>query len=281
MIRSSRQAVCALLLVVSGCASIASGTSQNVTVNSMPPGAQCEIRRDGAAVQSGITPMTISIDKSRRPISVSCADGAGRQGIATGNSGLEPWFFGNLMIGGLVGMSIDLLDGAVNKYDSPVWVSLGGATSQPLVAVDRARPSVAGAAVSDTTAATARETSSRPVTVVTASTASAALAPSSPTPVAPVPGRREFLAKAADVSEATSVALRMNAPRGVVLLDVLTGGAAASSGLLPGDVILAFNGAPVEGVAGLAQDLGTIPKGGRAQINIWRKDAERSLTLRF
>ena len=279
MIRSSRQAVCALLLAVSGCASVASGISQDVTVNSMPPGARCEIRRDGAAIQSGVTPMTVPVDKSRRPISVSCVDAAGRQGIATSKSGMEPWFFGNIMIGGLIGMSVDVLDGAVNKYDSPVWVSLGAATSRVPIAVDNVQPLPGPTAVSGD--ATKPANGSLPVTVVTASAASTPLAPLPPIPTAPASSHRAFLVKAAEVNDATAISLRMDAPRGVVLLDVIAGGAAASSGLLPGDVVLAFNDTPVAGVSDLAQDLNGIPRGGQARLRIWRNDAEKSLMIRF
>jgi hypothetical protein len=259
MIRSCQHAVCALLLFVSGCASVATGISQDVTVNSMPPGARCDVLREGTKVQTGITPMTVSVEKSRRNISVSCVDGAGRQGVATSKSGMEPWFFGNVMLGGLIGMSIDVLDGAVNKYDSPVWVSLGDATPQPPVALDRLQPALA----------------SRSVSIVTA--ASATISPISPN----TPGHRAFLVRAAGVDEATSISLRMNAPRGVVLLDVVAGGAAASSGLLPGDVVLAFDDVPVTDVADLSRDLNQVPLGGQARVTIWRNDAERSLIIRL
>ncbi len=118
-----------------------------------------------------------------------------------------------------------------------------------------------------------------PVAVVTASTTLApAVVPLSPIPLA---NRRELLIKAAAVSKETAVSLRMDAPRGVVLLDVVAGGAAASSGLMPGDVILAFNGTPVGGLFDLTQDLDRVPAGGQAQVRIWRNDAERWVTVRF
>lgn len=170
--------------------------------------------------------MTIGVDRSRHDINVSCEDGAGRKGVATSKSSLEPWFLGNIFIGGPVGMSVDALDGAANKYETPVWVSLGDATPQPPIALDGTRPASAPVATMNIVAGKPRLAN-----VVSASTDSATIASA---PVATRSSRSPFLVKAAEVDEPTSVALRMNAPRGVVLLDVLAGGAAASSGLLPG-----------------------------------------------
>ena len=67
---------------------------------------------------------------------------------------------------------------------------------------------------------------------------------------------------------ATAVALRMDTPRGVVLMDAMAGGAAAASGLLPGDVILAFNNVPVEGGNDLSRDLDIMSAGGSPQLTI-------------
>ena len=141
--------------------------------------------------------------------------------------------------------------------------------------VDDVKPPTAAAGI---TSAAAAATPPPQATIVTASAASSSVAP---LPPAPVSSSRAFQVRAAVVDEARAVSLRMDAPRGVVLLDVIAGGAAASSGLLPGDVVLAFNGSPVLGIGDLTRDLDRIPGGGQAQVTIWRLDTERSLMLQL
>ena len=43
-------------LALTGCASIISGTSQTITINSNPPGAQCNLLREGLVIGSVTTP---------------------------------------------------------------------------------------------------------------------------------------------------------------------------------------------------------------------------------
>ena len=66
----------ALMVVgpLTGCATLVKGASQSVTVNTDPQGATCALTREGkqiAAVNS--TPGTVSVDKSRKAVAVSCS----------------------------------------------------------------------------------------------------------------------------------------------------------------------------------------------------------------
>ena len=70
--------VVAFTVMSSGCATLLSGTSQNVTINSNPPGAHVKI-----GYQSGITPITLSASApsvtsagSKRASAYSPADAA-------------------------------------------------------------------------------------------------------------------------------------------------------------------------------------------------------------
>lgn len=128
MVKFSQLACCAALLSVTACASIVTGSSQTITVASAPSGAKCEVSRDGSAVQSGTTPMSFSLSKTRSDLSISCEDSVGAKGTGTSKSGVEPWVVGNILLGGLIGLIIDLSSGAHNKYDTPVTVTL---TSPP------------------------------------------------------------------------------------------------------------------------------------------------------
>lgn len=101
-----------LVMVVVGCASIVSGTSQKVTFNSNPTGAKV-ITDTGLTL---ITPSTATLPKGKS-ISVKCEkEGYESQTQVIGTS-FDGWFLGNIFFGGLIGMIIDAADGAMMKLD--------------------------------------------------------------------------------------------------------------------------------------------------------------------
>lgn len=93
--------------------------------------------------------------------------------------------------------------------------------------------------------------------------------------------RRPFLVKGTAVTEETAALLRLEVPRGVVLMDVMPGGAAAAAGLLPGDVLLTLNDLPLNGMDNLVAVLDRVPAGSRVVAGVWRAGAETPVQLRF
>ena len=114
----------AALILVSGCASIISGTTQEVAVNSSPDGATCDITRQGVRLQQVVTPASAMVQRTNRDLLVSCTKPGYQAATATDPSGVEPWVFGNLLAGGVIGLVVDLSTGAVNKYASPASIVL-------------------------------------------------------------------------------------------------------------------------------------------------------------
>jgi hypothetical protein len=107
------------------CATIVSGTSQNVSVTTDPDGANCKMEREGQVV--GIvnpTPGTVRIEKSKNDITITCK----KEGYADTQAPLSSSFtgttFGNILFGGLVGVAIDASSGANNKYPESAFVIL-------------------------------------------------------------------------------------------------------------------------------------------------------------
>ncbi|HVL36991.1 MAG TPA: trypsin-like peptidase domain-containing protein, partial [Burkholderiales bacterium] len=68
-------------------------------------------------------------------------------------------------------------------------------------------------------------------------------------------------------------------PRGVVISAVEAGGPAARAGLQPGDVVLAFGGAPVEGVNDLPRLVAATKPGTRAPVEVMREGRRERLEL--
>jgi len=124
---------------LSGCGTITQGTTQNITIATSPPGAHCELRRDGGQIATLYsTPDKVNVHKDREDIVLTCA----KRGYETTSVILESGYgigaFGNIILGGAAGWMIDYTDGAVNKYPTSAAVQLVPLKSDPaLVAQSR------------------------------------------------------------------------------------------------------------------------------------------------
>ncbi len=99
------------LMTLSGCASIVNGTTQQMTINSNITDA--DITANGKPV--GRTPFTGLVERgSKTSLTVSKAGYQSK--TITLASSLEPWFWGNIIFGGLFGSTTDSATGAAYKY---------------------------------------------------------------------------------------------------------------------------------------------------------------------
>ena len=98
------------LLVMGGCATIMTGTTQPITVNSEPAGATVTV-----AGNRLITPGTIELSRKRDATVVVEKEGYKSQQIVLKRK-LEGWAFGNILIGGLVGVIVDSISGGLMKF---------------------------------------------------------------------------------------------------------------------------------------------------------------------
>ena len=115
----------ALLPAVGGCATIVEGTDQTVTIITDPPGAVCELKRDGDVV--GVvnpTPGSVPIDKSQHVVTVNCQLDGHEDAIGTLSSEFEGMTFGNILFGGIIGVGVDAASGAMHQYDDSVTIIL-------------------------------------------------------------------------------------------------------------------------------------------------------------
>ena len=111
--------------VMSGCATLTTGNSQSITVDSKPQGASCTLNRDGKTV--GVvnpTPGTVSVDKSKYDISIICKKEGFQDGATVCPSSFQGMTFGNILFGGLIGLAVDAGSGAMNKYPSMLTIAL-------------------------------------------------------------------------------------------------------------------------------------------------------------
>lgn len=116
-----------VLTILTGCASVTHGTTQNVKFETLSPegkvidGARCRVSNDrnDAVVRSG---QTLPVRRSGENLSIECTQAglppARGQAISRANVGMV----GNVMIGGVVGAVIDAGTGAGFNY--PSWIRL-------------------------------------------------------------------------------------------------------------------------------------------------------------
>jgi hypothetical protein len=108
-----------------GCATILAGKSQTVTVATNPPGARCEMLREGRVIGTvENTPGAITLLKTKHDIDLTCRKEGFIEGKGFGDSGVEGATYGNIILGGLIGWGIDSAVGADNKYPDVMTVNL-------------------------------------------------------------------------------------------------------------------------------------------------------------
>lgn len=112
-----------LSILSSGCASVISGREADIAIKSNPPSAQVMIQNEkGETVATSITPTKVSLKRSNGIFRKAPRYSAiiQKQGYQTANvkidPKLNPWVFGNLALGGVVGLAADSATGAMWNY---------------------------------------------------------------------------------------------------------------------------------------------------------------------
>lgn len=96
--------------LASGCATIASGTTQSISISSNVEGA--ELFLDGELI--GTTPYTGEVAKGKSSLRVE-AEGYRTETVVLSRA-LEPVFWGNIIIGGTLGSITDFASGSAYQY---------------------------------------------------------------------------------------------------------------------------------------------------------------------
>jgi hypothetical protein len=110
---------------LSGCATIASGTTQNLTVVSEKniSGARCELSdKKGGKWYVPSTPATVTVRKGDGPMSVICKKEGYNDTIIMVEEELAGAVFGNIIAGGGIGILVDSVSGAAQHYPDKVTV---------------------------------------------------------------------------------------------------------------------------------------------------------------
>jgi hypothetical protein len=120
--------------LASGCATIATGGTQAIHIQSQPPDAQCTLTREGQTLGSLVTPGDITVSLSRHPIRVTCRKTDYQDTAEFLVAKHEPLKLLNLLplvavpVVGIVGDAADYASGAYVQYpkDLKVWLVPSG-----------------------------------------------------------------------------------------------------------------------------------------------------------
>lgn len=117
---------CALALqLTAACASIISGTTQDVVVETAPrPGAECTLANGHGTWTVAATPGTTKVHRAYGDLLVNCTHREGDQAATTVPSTTGLPVFGNIILGGLIGITVDLVSGAAWDYPNVIKVDL-------------------------------------------------------------------------------------------------------------------------------------------------------------
>lgn len=100
-----------IVALLSGCATIVSGKTQLVSFHSTPAGAT--VLLDGRTL--GLTPLSVPLERKTNQTLVIRKEGY-KDFSATMGTSVNGWFFGNIVIGGLLGSTTDAVTGAMHEY---------------------------------------------------------------------------------------------------------------------------------------------------------------------
>jgi membrane-associated protease RseP (regulator of RpoE activity) len=240
-------AVAALGLALSGCATVFEGTSQEISVVTNPPGASCSFERQGMQVGTiASTPGTANIRKSKYDIWIKCDKAGFQQAQYLNHSGTTATIAGNvaadlILTAGLSSI-VDSADGADNKYDSAVNITLIPVSAAPLPSVLTGNSS---ASVSNQTA--------KPSFGITGST----------------------------VTSESSVSVGMPEAFGVWISSVAPSSLAERTGLKQGDVIQTVDDKRISTFDELSGLISKATPGSTMKLGVWRDKQMTVITVVF
>jgi hypothetical protein len=114
---SSVVVVCALL--GAGCASVTTGKEQSLKFETDPAGADCTLKQQNIEIARFQTPKTIVVKRAKSPIMMTCVKPGFHQERALIADTTSSAVWGNLIVGGIVGVMADQASGAAFRYYDP------------------------------------------------------------------------------------------------------------------------------------------------------------------
>lgn len=122
-------------LTLGACASIIEGSTDRVQVVTSPAtSSSCQLQ-NSQGTWNVVTPGSTEVKKSKTDLNITCKDNAtGAQSDKIVESNMEPWFLGNIILGGIIGGIVDASTGSMWEYPADVTVPLSITPPAPAAA---------------------------------------------------------------------------------------------------------------------------------------------------
>ncbi|GAB4223153.1 MAG: lipoprotein [Gammaproteobacteria bacterium] len=115
----------ATLTYLTGCASILNGTHQQVTVKTPPvEHARCTLTNSNGEWEVSDTPASVKIHRDYNDLNISCSKPGYQTARKTVISKTKAPVFGNVVLGGVVGAGVDMVNGAAYAYPETISVPM-------------------------------------------------------------------------------------------------------------------------------------------------------------
>jgi hypothetical protein len=135
---AGKTAALAALIITTGCASIVSGTSQIISVETVSDagkvdGASCKLEND-KGVYFVTTPGTVTVRRAYGDMKVKCEKAGLPTGVASVKSKTKAMMAGNILFGGIIGVGVDAASGAAYDYPVLFQINMNEAVANSVVA---------------------------------------------------------------------------------------------------------------------------------------------------
>ncbi len=114
-----------LSLLLAGCATLTTGTTQLVSVNTPgAAGATCSLSSAGIGTVTVVTPANLPLKKYGEDVAIQCKKECFSDGVGVLPASIEGMVAGNILVGGFIGLGVDTMSGAINKYPPNIDVAM-------------------------------------------------------------------------------------------------------------------------------------------------------------
>ena len=114
-----------LLIMLTGCASIVSGTQQSISIETPPTkDATCSLVNDKGKWFISHTPGSVTVHRSYQDLMIDCEKQGYKNAHTRIKSLTKPMAFGNAIFGGLIGAGVDVATGSAYDYPTTIQVPM-------------------------------------------------------------------------------------------------------------------------------------------------------------
>jgi hypothetical protein len=110
--------------ILGSCATLTKGTTQSVAIDTPGvPGAVCTVTTT-TGPQTVSTPGTFLLAKSSAALPVKCTKACYQEATGILGATFEAMTAGNILAGGVIGVGVDAMSGAINKYPDQIAIEM-------------------------------------------------------------------------------------------------------------------------------------------------------------